>query len=174
MFVCGSTCFFYPLHHERSSLTSRETSSTVSQGCMELFLLGAIRVGLSSHFADHDVYLSLGLGRTAFPRPPRKQDDGAKFTLFWRFMGLLPTCVGTGQFGNARRQHASSTYQVHHTSRNASRRKRRVNSLVERQTGQRSTMIYRKIPPPLNYETKENFFALFKNQDKPGHFQARI
>ena len=39
------------LPHERPSLTSRQISSTVSQGCLELFL-GAVRVGLSSHFAD--------------------------------------------------------------------------------------------------------------------------
>ena len=47
-----------------------------------------------------------------------------------------PTYFGTGQFGNTRQHHTSSTQQVHHTSRDASREKRRVDSLVERRTGQ--------------------------------------
>ena len=65
-----------------------------------------------------------------------------------------PTYFGTGQFGNTWRHHTSSTQQVHHASRNASREKRRVDSLVERRTGHLFIVKYRKIPPPLNYEIK--------------------
>ena len=65
-----------------------------------------------------------------------------------------PTYFGTGQFGNTWRHHTSSTQQVHHASRDASREKRRVDSLVERRTGNLFKMKYRKIPPPLNYEIK--------------------
>ena len=58
------------------------------------------------------------------------------------------------KFGNTRRHHKPSTQQVHHASRDASREKRHVDSLVERRTGHLFIKKYREIPPPLNYEIK--------------------